>query len=87
MSLYTSISGLLKAELFPAGVRALGVGLPYAIANASFGGTAEYVALWMKSRGIESSFFWYVTAMSVVILICSLCLRGAKQATHLDDAR
>jgi MHS family alpha-ketoglutarate permease-like MFS transporter len=85
MSLYTSISGLLKAELFPAGVRALGVGLPYAIANAAFGGTAEYVALWLKSRGMESSFFWYVTAMSAVILICSMCLRGAKQSTHLDS--
>jgi len=87
MSFYTSISGLLKAELFPAGVRALGVGLPYAVANASFGGTAEYVALWMKSRGIEGSFFWYVTAMSVVILVCSLCLRGAREATYLDDVR
>ncbi|AYQ43944.1 MULTISPECIES: MFS family transporter [Burkholderia] len=85
MSLYTSISGLLKAELFPAGVRAMGVGLPYAIANAAFGGTAEYVALWLKSRGIESTFFWYVSAMSVVLLICSMCLRRAGEATHLDE--
>lgn len=85
MSLYTSISGLLKAELFPAGVRAMGVGLPYAIANAAFGGTAEYVALWLKSRGIESTFFWYVSAMSVVVLICSMCLRRAGEATHLDE--
>ncbi|KVR69108.1 hypothetical protein WL74_29130 [Burkholderia cepacia] len=85
MSLYTSISGLLKAELFPAGVRAMGVGLPYAIANAAFGGTAEYVALWLKSRGIESTFFWYVSAMSVVLLICSMCLRRTGEATHLDE--
>jgi metabolite-proton symporter len=85
MSLYTSISGLLKAELFPAGVRAMGVGLPYAIANAAFGGTAEYVALWLKSRGVEPAFFWYVTAMSAVILLCSLCLPRGHQATHLDD--
>src|SRR5262249_50153775 len=47
-SFYTSISGVVKAELFPAEVRALGVGLTYAIANALFGGTAEYVALWLK---------------------------------------
>ncbi len=87
MSLYTSISGLLKAELFPAGVRAMGVGLPYAIANAAFGGTAEYVALWLKSRGIESTFFWYVSAMSVVLLICSMCLRRAGEATHLDERK
>jgi MHS family alpha-ketoglutarate permease-like MFS transporter len=85
MSLYTSISGLLKAELFPAGVRALGVGLPYAVANAMFGGTAEYVALWLKSQGMEPSYFWYVTAMSGVILLCSLFLRRARQATALDE--
>ncbi|MDE2452236.1 MAG: MFS transporter, partial [Burkholderiales bacterium] len=84
MSLYTSISGLLKAELFPAGVRALGVGLPYAVANAMFGGTAEYVALWLKSQGIESTYFWYVTTLSAVILVCSLFLPRARQATHLD---
>jgi MFS family permease len=38
VSFYTSISGLVKAELFPMHVRALGVGLSYAIANAAFGG-------------------------------------------------
>ena len=59
---YTSISGLVKAEMFPAEIRALGVGLPYAVAVSLFGGTAEYVALWCKSAGHESWFFWYVTA-------------------------
>ena len=59
-SFYTSISGVVKAELFPAQVRALGVGLTYAVANAMFGGTAEYVALWIKSAGRESWFAWYV---------------------------
>jgi MHS family alpha-ketoglutarate permease-like MFS transporter len=85
MSLYTSISGLLKAELFPAGVRALGVGLPYAVANATFGGTAEYVALWLKSHGIEDTYFWYVAAMGGVVLLCSLFLRPVRHATFLDE--
>ena len=49
-SFYTSISGVVKAELFPTEVRALGVGLTYAVANAIFGGTAEYVALWLSHR-------------------------------------
>ena len=49
VSFYTSISGILKAEMFPAQVRALGVGLSYAVANAVFGGSAEYVALSLKS--------------------------------------
>lgn len=47
---YTAINAVVKAELFPAHIRALGVALPYALANAVFGGTAEYVALWFKDR-------------------------------------
>jgi MHS family alpha-ketoglutarate permease-like MFS transporter len=63
VSLYTSISGLIKAEMFPVELRALGVGLSYAIANALFGGSAEYVALWFKSIALEQNFYWYVTIM------------------------
>ena len=60
---YTSINAVVKAELFPAHIRALGVALPYALANTVFGGTAEYVALWFKDAGIERAFYWYVTGM------------------------
>jgi metabolite-proton symporter len=66
VSLYTSISGLIKAEMFPVEVRALGVGLSYAVANAIFGGSAEYVALWFKSSGMEQNFYWYVTALCAI---------------------
>ena len=58
----TSVAAGTNAELFPAEGRPLGVGLPYAISVSLFGGTAEYVALWFKSAGMESGFFWYVTA-------------------------
>jgi MHS family alpha-ketoglutarate permease-like MFS transporter len=61
-SFYSSISAVVKAELFPVEIRALGVGLPYAIAVSLFGGSAGYVALWFKSIGHESWFYWYVTA-------------------------
>jgi MHS family alpha-ketoglutarate permease-like MFS transporter len=53
----------VKAELFPARVRALGVGLPYAISISIFGGTAEYLAQWFKTAGHESGYFWYVSAI------------------------
>ena len=75
---YTAINAVVKAELFPAHIRALGVALPYAIANAVFGGTAEYVALWFKSEGIESAFFWYVTAMIGVSLLVYLFMRDTR---------
>ena len=66
-SLYSSISAVVKAELFPVEIRALGVGLPYAIAVSLFGGSAEYIALWFKSIGHESWFYWYVTALRVLL--------------------
>ncbi|WP_019449864.1 MFS family transporter [Cupriavidus sp. BIS7] len=83
VSFYTSISGIVKAEMFPPEVRALGVGLAYAVANAIFGGSAEYVALGLKSIGHESTFYWYVTAMMVVAFLVSLRLpRQAKYLHH-----
>jgi MFS transporter, MHS family, dicarboxylic acid transporter PcaT len=74
VSFYTSVSAIVKSELFPAEVRAMGVGLAYAIANAVFGGSAEYVALGLKSLGNESLFYWYVSAMMVVAFLVSLRL-------------
>ncbi|MFB7599268.1 MFS transporter [Streptomyces sp. NPDC056160] len=75
---YTSINACVKAELFPTGVRALGVALPYALANALFGGTAEYVALWFKNAGAESGFFWYVAACAAVSLVVYISMRETR---------
>jgi metabolite-proton symporter len=83
VSLYTSISGLIKAEMFPPEVRALGVGLSYAVANATFGGTAEYVALGLKSIGSESAFYWYVTALCAVALIVSYRMPDPSKKGYL----
>ncbi len=89
VSFYTSISGLVKAELFPMHVRALGVGLSYAIANAIFGGSAEYAALWFKSIGSEATFFWYVTAMCGIALIAAIAMPDTRQQGELtaDEAK
>ncbi|MFF4617218.1 MFS transporter [Nonomuraea jabiensis] len=77
---YTSINAVVKAELFPTNIRALGVALPYAIANALFGGTAEYVALWFKNNKIESGYFWYVSACAAVSLVVYLTMRETRDA-------
>lgn len=60
---YTAINAVVKAELFPAAVRGIGVGFPYAVTVALFGGTAEYLALWARQAGREGWYFWYVTAL------------------------
>ena len=82
---YTSINAVVKAELFPAEVRGLGVALPYAIANALFGGTAEYVALWFKQAGLERGFYWYVTALVAVSLIAYLRMRETKDVSAIAE--
>jgi MHS family alpha-ketoglutarate permease-like MFS transporter len=84
VSLYTSISGIVKAELFPPEIRALGVGFAYALGNALFGGTAEYVALWFKQAGIESAFFWYVTGMMVIGFLVTLAMPDARKGGYLQ---
>ncbi|MBN8830377.1 MAG: MFS transporter [Sphingomonadales bacterium] len=79
---YTSINAIVKAELFPPHIRALGVALPYAIANALFGGTAEYVALWLVQAGHEPLFFYYVSGMCALSLIAYWRMREtAKHGT------
>ncbi|NPE56395.1 MFS family transporter [Dickeya dadantii] len=83
VSFYTSISGILKAEMFPPEVRALGVGLSYAVANALFGGSAEYVALSLKSLGTEEAFFWYVSLMGALAFLVSLGLHHKGKGEKL----
>lgn len=85
ISLYTSISGLIKAEMFPPQVRALGVGLSYALANATFGGSAEYVALWLKSIGHETAFYGYVTLMATLTLLVALRMRDPASTGYLRN--
>lgn len=83
LSFYTSISGIVKAEMFPPHVRALGVGFSYAVGNAIFGGSAPSVALQFKSSGIENSFFVYVVVMLVICFLCSLKL--PKEPKYLKE--
>ena len=81
---YTSINAVVKAELFPAGVRALGVGLPYAMAASIFGGSAPYVALEFKSRGHESWFFIYITVLIAASLAVYATMRDTKKTSRIE---
>lgn len=81
---YTSINAVVKAELFPASLRATGVFLPYAVAVSLFGGTAEYVALWFKSVGLESGFYYYASAVIFCSLLVYFFLPDTKKTSMLD---
>ena len=82
---YTSINAVVKAELFPAHIRALGVGLPYALTVAIFGGTAEYLALWFKNIGHESYFYWYVTFCILISLVLYTTMKDTKHHSKIED--
>jgi len=83
---YTALTAVVKAEMFPTAVRAMGVGIPYALTAALFGGSVDSVALWFKSQGHESGFYWYATGC----IAFSLCfylgikdtLKNSKMAQH-----
>ncbi|WP_447640520.1 MULTISPECIES: MFS transporter [Chitinophagaceae] len=81
---YTSINAVVKAELFPANVRALGVGLPYALTTAIFGGTAEMLGLWFKKIGHENYFYWYVTFAIFISLIIYVTMKDSKHHSKMD---
>ena len=75
---YTSINAVVKAELFPTTVRATGVGLPYAVTVSIFGGTAESIALWFKSIGHETWFYYYLTGLIAISLVVYVAMRDTK---------
>ena len=82
---YTSINAVVKAELFPVEVRALGVGLPYSLTVAIFGGTAEYLALWSKNLGHESYYYWYVTVCIFISLVVYVRMKDTKHTSLIED--
>jgi MHS family alpha-ketoglutarate permease-like MFS transporter len=83
---YTAVNAVVKAELFPTEVRALGVGFPYAVAVAVFGGTTEYVALQAKAAGHEAWFYWYVTGCAAISFIVYLSMPDTKRHSRIPAA-
>jgi MFS transporter, MHS family, alpha-ketoglutarate permease len=77
----------VKAELFPTNVRALGVGLPYAITMSVFGGTAPAIALYFKSIGHEDWFYYYLGGVIFLPLIIYATMRDTKheRAMHRHE--
>jgi MHS family alpha-ketoglutarate permease-like MFS transporter len=82
---YSSVSAVVKSELFPTAIRAMGVALPYAIANTIFGGTAEYVALWFKTQGLESGFYVYVAGIMFVALLIAIRIRNTNVTSLIHE--
>jgi len=83
ISCYTALGPAVKAELFPAEIRSIGVGLPSAISISIFGGTVEYIALWFKKIGHETWFYWYVTACIACSLLVFIFMRESSKTSRI----
>ncbi|MFJ9122963.1 MFS transporter [Streptomyces sp. NPDC102340] len=81
---YSALAAIVKAEMFPTKVRALGVGLPHALVTATFGGLTEPIALALKQNGHETVFFWYVTGCVALTLLATLLVREPSRDSHLE---
>lgn len=84
LSGYTALSAIIKAEMFPTHIRALGVGLPHALATAIFGGLSEPIALALKQAGHESVFFWLVTGCIALTFLATLVVREPSRSSSLE---
>ncbi len=82
---YTALSAIIKAELFPTHVRAIGVALPYALAQAIFGGNAETAALSFKNAGNESGFFWFVAGMLAIGFVVAAMMRDTGKHSLIRE--
>jgi len=82
---YTSITGIVKAELFPTSIRALGVGVPYALTVSIFGGTVDSVALYFKSIGHEDWFYWYATGCIFISLLVYISLKDTLKHSRMEN--
>ena len=86
LSGFSSIHWLVKSELFPVEIRALGVGLPFAVVSSVMGGTTEWMALHLKAAGEESWFFYYASACAAVSLVTYAIMPETRAASTLDGA-
>ena len=71
--------------MFPANIRALGVGLPYALTVSIFGGSAEYIALFLKQQGLETYYYWYITGCIAFSLVVYFFMKDTKENSMLNN--
>ncbi|MEU3953893.1 MFS transporter [Streptomyces achromogenes] len=81
---FTSVSAAVNAEVFPPRVRAAGIGFPYSLTVALFGGTAPYVGTLFKDLGHSGLFPWYV---AVLCLLSSLVYLRLPETAHRELER
>ncbi len=88
---FVSIAPAVFAEMFPTAIRAAGLGVPYSIAVALFGGTSPYLQAWFASIGAPAAFYWYAIGLAVISIVTVLLMpetraRDLSADDHLELA-
>jgi MHS family alpha-ketoglutarate permease-like MFS transporter len=83
---YTSINAIVKAELFPGKIRALGVGLPYAVTAALYlAAQPNMLRFGLRKAGHETYFFWYVTGCIFISLVVYAWMKDTRQTSLIKE--
>ena len=77
---YTSVCSAVMVELFPSKVRTTGIGFPYAVTVALFGGTAPYIATMLTDGGHREVFGWYASVLTLVSTVVYVRMRETRNA-------
>jgi MFS transporter, MHS family, alpha-ketoglutarate permease len=80
-----SIVPAVYAELFPTHIRTVGVGVPYSICVAIFGGTAPYMQQWVGATYGRATFTAY-TLVLMVITIAVFAKLPETRGRHLHES-
>ena len=84
LSLNNGVIGTIFAELFPTRVRSSGIGIPYALCAAIFGGTAPALATWLHGLGGPLYISLYVMAITAIAIVTHLTLTPETLGRSLD---
>ena len=76
---WTATSAAVMVELFPARIRAAGIGFPYAMTVAVFGGTAPYFVTWLIDGDLTAWVGIYLAVLAVISLICIVSMKETSR--------
>ncbi|WIY01068.1 MFS transporter [Amycolatopsis mongoliensis] len=75
---YSANVAAVMAEQFPPEVRATGIGLPYALSVAVFGGTVPYLTTWLTTHGLGTWVWLYCAIAAAIGLVVYLTMPETK---------
>jgi MHS family alpha-ketoglutarate permease-like MFS transporter len=84
IALNNAVIGTVFSEIFPTKVRTSGIGIPYAICSAIFGGTAPLIATWLHGLGGPFYISLYVGAICAITLLTHVFLTPETRGRSLD---